>query len=371
METLQQPAARETSCPVNSWNGWDPLEEAIVGRLEGATIPPGNASRVFKSPKPVAALIRLLGGCRYPKPFINAAQKQLDGFIHILEAEGVTVRRPEIADFTRRFATPEWRSAGFCCACPRDGFFVIGDEIIETPMSWRSRYFEAFPYRRLFREYFAQGARWTAAPKPQLPDSFYVRDFHLPKPGEPVRYEINEFEPVFDAADVQRCGRDIFYQKSNVSNAFGIAWLERHLGDRFRFHEIESRCPDPLHIDSTLMILAPGKVLVNPEWVDVNRLPKQLRSWDVIVAPQPQPYAESELIARFFSMCSKWISLNVLMLDEKRVIVEKTQTPLIKVLKEHGLEPIACAFTNYLPFGGSFHCATLDIRRRGKLQSYL
>jgi len=25
---------------------------------------------------------------------------------------------------------------------------------------------------------------------------------------------------------------------------------------------------------------------------------------------------------------------------------------------------------NYKPFGGSFHCATLDIRRRGTLQSY-
>ncbi|MGF6871696.1 hypothetical protein OKW35_001154 [Paraburkholderia sp. MM5477-R1] len=35
--------------PVNSWNEWDPLEEVIVGRLDGAVIPPswkiGNASR--------------------------------------------------------------------------------------------------------------------------------------------------------------------------------------------------------------------------------------------------------------------------------------------------------------------------------------
>jgi hypothetical protein len=27
-------------------------------------------------------------------------------------------------------------------------------------------------------------------------------------------------------------------------------------------------------------------------------------------------------------------------------------------------------FSSYLPFGGSFHCATLDIRRRGWLQNY-
>jgi len=28
--------------PVNSHNEWDPLEEVIVGRLEGATIPSGH-----------------------------------------------------------------------------------------------------------------------------------------------------------------------------------------------------------------------------------------------------------------------------------------------------------------------------------------
>jgi glycine amidinotransferase len=27
-------------------------------------------------------------------------------------------------------------------------------------------------------------------------------------------------------------------------------------------------------------------------------------------------------------------------------------------------------FSSYLPFGGSFHCATLDIRRRGLLERH-
>ena len=58
------------------------------------------------------------------------------------------------------------------------------------------------------------------------------------------------------------------------------------------------------------------------------------------------------------------------MLDEERVIVEKRQEPLIKALKSWGFKPIPCSFENYFPFLGSFHCATLDIRRRGELQSY-
>jgi len=48
------------------------------------------------------------------------------------------------------------------------------------------------------------------------------------------------------------------------------------------------------------------------------------------------------------------------MLDEERIIVEKRQEPLIKALKNWGFKPIPCAFENYFPFLGSFHCATLD-----------
>jgi glycine amidinotransferase len=46
------------------------------------------------------------------------------------------------------------------------------------------------------------------------------------------------------------------------------------------------------------------------------------------------------------------------------------QESLIKKLKDWGFTPIPCSFANYAPFGGSFHCATLDVRRRGELQSY-
>ena len=69
-------------------------------------------------------------------------------------------------------------------------------------------------------------------------------------------------------------------------------------------------------------------------------------------------------------MCSPWISINVLMLDQKRVVVEASQHTLIRALRDWGFEPIPCSFLSYAPFGGSFHCATLDIRRRGDLNSY-
>lgn len=356
-------------CPVSSHNEWDPLEEVIVGRVEGATVPSKHVVITAGMPATVAKLYPFLGGNHYPRIMKQAAQRELDQFIHILEAEGVRVRRPDVVDWKPRYRTPQWSSSGYCATCPRDGFLVVGDEIIETPMAWRCRFFEAFPYRRLFKEYFHQGARWTAAPKPQLLDELYDPDFVPPAEGEPLHYVINEFEPVFDAADFVRCGRDLFGIRSSVTNASGMTWLRRHLGDRYRVHELESRCRQPMHIDSSFMPLAPGKVLVNPKYMDPEKLPDFVRKWDVLIAPEPDPLPRSAW--RFkVSMTSPWISVNVLMLDHERVIVEETQVTLMAKLKDWGFKPIPCPFLSYAPFGGSFHCATLDVRRRGELQSY-
>ena len=51
-------------------------------------------------------------------------------------------------------------------------------------------------------------------------------------------------------------------------------------------------------------------------------------------------------------------------------MVERREEALIRKLKDWGFQPIPCRFDGFYPFGGSFHCATLDVRRRGELQSY-
>lgn len=355
-------------CPVNSHNEWDPLEEVIVGSVMGAyfpawntianaTVPPGEWAEIEERMKG--------GGISYPIEMLKSAAAAVEDFVHLLESEGVQVRRVEQRDYSAPFATPDWNvSSGFCAANPRDPFLVIGNEIIETPMADRSRYFEPWAYRSLFKEYFKAGAKWTSAPKPELLDELYDMNYVRPKPDEKMRYVISEFEPVFDAADFVRCGRDIFGQLSNVTNRFGVEWLRRHLGDEYRVHLIENRSPEAIHIDTTFMPLAPGKVLVSPEYIDVNNLPDVLKNWDVLVAPTPAPLKDP--------LCgvSKWISINVLMLDEERIIVGAEQESLIKKLKEWGFKPIPFSFEAHYPFLGSFHCVTLDVRRRGTLQSY-
>src|SRR5438045_440878 len=70
-----------------------------------------------------------------------------------------------------------------------------------------------------------------------------------------------ECEPRFDAADISRCGRDLFFQRSQVNNHFAIEWLQRPLGVGYRVHEVEFEDDRAVHIDATFVPLAPGKML--------------------------------------------------------------------------------------------------------------
>ena len=69
-------------------------------------------------------------------------------------------------------------------------------------------------------------------------------------------------------------------------------------------------------------------------------------------------------------MVSAWIHLNVLSLDTHRVVVERSQITIQRALRGWGFEPIPCDFMHYRVFGGGFHCATVDVRRRGVLERY-
>jgi glycine amidinotransferase len=113
-------------------NEWDPLEEVIVGSLEGAVMPPSHITVTRTIPPLAAQLYRLFGGHRHPRIMVDAACRELEGFVKLLQAEGITVKRPDAMDFTVRTRTPLWSSKGYCVACPRDGFLIVGDEIIET-----------------------------------------------------------------------------------------------------------------------------------------------------------------------------------------------------------------------------------------------
>ena len=62
--------------------------------------------------------------------------------------------------------------------------------------------------------------------------------------------------------------------------------------------------------------------------------------------------------------------MNVLSLDEERVVMQKGEEPLKKFFTKLGLKPIEVDMRSAYHLGGAFHCWTLDIKRRGKLEDY-
>ena len=257
------------------------------------------------------------------------ATVELDNFAKILEAEGVKVRRPEIlpGDYAQSYSTPDFKASnGLYAAMPRDILIVVGNEIIEAPMAWRSRFFEYRPYRSLIKEYFHKGAKWTAAPKPMMSDDLYVPEDKF-KVSTANEFVTTEFEPVFDAAEFTRIGKDIFVQRSQVTNNFGIEWMKRHLGPQYNIHVLDFQDKNAMHIDGTFIPLGPGKLLVNPKrpcitgetmkWFTYQgtekeyKLPKMFKGWDIFIAQTPLLPAEHPL---FFT--SPWTaSCNIIMLD--------------------------------------------------------
>lgn len=235
-------------------------------------------------------------------------------------------------------------------------------------MARRFRYYEYRAYRRLVKGYFETGARWTAAPKPSLSDALYNDNF-IPegRTFDPERdAALTELEPCFDAACFTRFGRDIFWQPDLVSNELGKAWLARHLGPEYRIHRVRFQDRFPEHIDATLVPLRPGLVLTNPAHPcldDTMSLFTENR-WELVPAVRSvRPFSAAMNV-------SHWISMNILSLDERTVVVEAEEAPMIRLLESLGCRVLPCPFDAVYKFGGSFHCCTVDIRRRGELQCY-
>ena len=365
---------------VESWNEWDPLEEIVVGTAVGACFSPTEPGHQPKIRDPhIGANVPWPRGPKKAS-IIDAAERQLEGLAELLRSEGVIVKRPPPQRFDVRIQTPTFEVPNmYCATCPRDVMITIGREIIEAPMSRRARFFEYLSYRPLVQEYFCDdpGMAWTAAPKPSMADEMYEPEFWERTLAQrhadmhAYRFCVTNEEPLFDAADMTRMGKDVFVQESMTTNAQGISWLTRHLESRgLRVTALHFPYDlFPSHIDCTFVPLRPGLILTNPERPLVEQEARLFREhgWRLVDAPQPVS-SNDEMPA--FCQSSKWLSMNVLSLGPNKVICEAREAPLIQLLKELNFEVIELPFRDVFEFGGSLHCATWDIRRSGSCEDY-
>ncbi len=342
---------------VSVYNEWDPLEEVIVGTAKNARLPMPDIS-VHAIDFPEFASIDDIPSGPFPDFVVEETEEDLQVFIEILQDLKIEVKRPDTVDHSKKIKTNDWETDGLYNYCPRDLILAIGNTIIEAPSPLRSRFLESSAYKKIFIEYMKTGSRWIAAPKPKLDNSIY---------DTPNGFEIclKNDEPVFDAANILRVGRDLLYLVSNSGNILGAKWLQIILGDTYRIHTCYNLY-NQKHIDTTFTFIRPGLVVVNPERVNKDNMPDLLKGWDKIWCPEMVDYAQHG----FMPLSSIWIGMNFLMLNPNLAIVEKKQIHLIKELEKHKVDVIPLQLRHPRTLGGGFHCVTSDIRRKGGLEVY-
>jgi glycine amidinotransferase len=363
---------------VNAWNEWDRLTHVIVGRADGTMIQAEEPSVVKDFPD--RGFPRGTYG-PVPAEMVARANELLDNFALLLEKRGIRVDRPQALDFSQPVSTPDWTQATmFGCMPPRDILITLGNELLEATMSARSRWFEYLCYRPLIERYYDEDPhmRWEAAPKPRLTDHSYVENFweafHALSRAEQVERALRadlvltEAEPLFEAADIARFGKDLFVQLSLVTNRAGVRWLTQHLPD-FRVHAVTFANYDPVHIDTTWVPLRPGLILHCGERPAADDLLQycKVNDWEVVEAAWP---ARTPQTMPPLTDCTPWLAMNVLSLDPGSVCVEATETGLAEQLSKLGFEVIPVPFWDVAPFGGGLNCATTDICREGVQEDY-
>jgi glycine amidinotransferase len=204
---------------VSSWNDFDPLKHAIVGRADFTCIPPTEPATEAKIPED--SDMRGMWGPR-PQQTVERANVQLNTLAALLESRGVRVDRPQPLQWNQAVMTPDFSTgSSFGCMPPRDVLLTVGKEILSAPMSFRCRFWEYLAYHSLMQKYFDEDTefRWEQAPRPRLADEAYKAGYfeeitieeRLERTAN-LDFVTTEHEPLFDAADVLRIGKDLFCQ---------------------------------------------------------------------------------------------------------------------------------------------------------------
>ena len=361
-ETDTRPTTAATT-GVNSWDEFTALREIVVGDATHARLPQQDDPSAWLScfPQLTRAELGRIAAGEMPSQVVEETNEDLAVLCASLRGLGVTVHQPAVVDHRVEFASPHWRSAGFTSYCPRDLTLVVGSTIIETASPTRSRYFEVFGLRPLFQDYLRRGAT-LAGRAPPTTDRRAVPG----RPGRPAG-------PGGQRAGLRRRQRAPprprpllpgVAQRQRTRPALAGIGL-RLLGD-IRVHPLRG-IYGYTHIDSTIALLRPGLVLLNPGRMRTggDTGPTSGLGRAVVPADGRRPAAGPPTLSEH------WVSMNLLMVDAEHG--HRRRRPAgtdrrARTARDH--RATAPAAPRQL-LGGGFHCVTLDTVRAGGPENYL
>ena len=252
---------------------------------------------------------------------IYQTNKALEIFEEKLIAESVNVLRPYEINYQER--------NGFGCYSPRDSILIVGNKAICTPMYFKDRMME------------------QEAILPHISSRSFIT---WPE----------DTEDMFDAANVMRCNRDILYLISSTGNFGGARWLQDVLGHEYRVTTIPKTVYHGSHLDSTIVPLREGLVMLNSERVTEDTIPLFMKSWDKLWITKEDII---DLPTITSSISTKWMALNLLSVNPELVICDPDQYILREKLNRVGIESIGVKLPHARYLLGGHHCTTLDTIR--------
>jgi len=301
---------------ISSYNEWDPLKSIVVGSATGAHWPSEDPVFKLEAENTLWKETPVPSG-RVPQHIIDESNEDLQTLVDTLVDMDIEVIRPWDMDFHKVH--------GMYNYCPRDRLLIAGDTIVDTAMMYPCRDVEIYNLREV-----------TSRP------SKFLR---MPR-GQGM---------VLDAANISRLGDTWLFLESASGNRKAYDWL----CEQFPNINIElCNFYAGVHIDSTITPLREGLVLLNGSRVNEDNLPKALKQWDKIYVNDVIPQGFYQ-----YPYASKWIALNMLVIDPHTVIVDKHQIELIEILERWSFTVIPLELRHSRTLGGGFHCVTLDLIR--------
>ena len=384
---------------LNSHNEWDPLKVVVVGTVDDFS--PGLE---FSARTPEATRERAgeLVRKAYPAWYLDEVAEDLEALCAVFRQAGITVLRPKWDEDTAGFATPNWAAAGFDLYNVRDLHIVFGDTLVVSAPSSRYRLLETYAFRELFyANFFDDGFKWLSAPLPRLRGE-YLHEIRRPLSELEAKedaahgrlshgltekfHRLDNDEVIFDAANIIRVGRDILFLVSSTGNHKGAQWLAQVLGPDYKVHVTHAYRSS--HLDSTILPLRPGVVLLNGARVNEDSCPEIFRRWDRLyftdVAPVPEEEVEFHKSTRvpiheqlrengvastLNHISSPWAGLNVMSIDPRTVLVHDRQTAMIRTLEARKFDVVPIRMRHCYTMLGGLHCTTLDVVRVSTLRS--
>jgi len=302
---------------ISSRNEWDTLKRVVVGDATWANWPVNDLvyrreaqnSAWTETPAPLGPV---------PQWIIDETNEDLAQLCAVLTQNGAEVVRPAARNFQEH--------DGLYNYCPRDRFLIWGNTVVDPAMMYPCRDQEYKCYADI-----------------------------LADAGSIISMPRNSQNFVLDAANILRLGDSMLMLESASGNRAAYEWMCNH----FPNVPIElCNFYSGVHIDSTVVALREGLVLLNGARVNDTNCPRVFDDWEKIYVTDvvPQDFYQ-------YPYASKWIGLNMFSIDPNTVIVDAAQTDLIQTLEQKKFTVIPLTLRHSRTLGGGFHCVTLDLVR--------